>query len=65
MNAVRLANRESSNASSGMGVQLSEWEKSGWTYHAKGKCYISGIHRYERTFFKAYGCRRQQIHFPY
>jgi CDP-diacylglycerol---glycerol-3-phosphate 3-phosphatidyltransferase len=40
MKAVAQAGRRwnpSANGSSGRGVQLSEWEKDGWTYHAKGR----------------------------
>lgn len=43
MKAVRSVNREWKhedtewNALRGPGVQLSEWEREGWTYHAKGK----------------------------
>jgi CDP-diacylglycerol--glycerol-3-phosphate 3-phosphatidyltransferase len=35
-NAGRLWNPSASNGA-GRGVQLSEWEKEGWTYHAKGR----------------------------
>lgn len=43
MKAVRSVNREWKhedtewNTLRGPGVQLSEWEREGWTYHAKGK----------------------------
>lgn len=36
MNAVRGAKREW-NENKAEGVQLNEWAKEGWTYHAKGK----------------------------
>ncbi|THV01000.1 hypothetical protein K435DRAFT_776198 [Dendrothele bispora CBS 962.96] len=36
MKAVRAAGREWSASGSEGGIQLSEWEKQGWTYHAKG-----------------------------
>jgi CDP-diacylglycerol--glycerol-3-phosphate 3-phosphatidyltransferase len=39
MKAVAKAGRlwnPSANGGAGSGVQLSEWEKDGWTYHAKG-----------------------------
>ncbi|KAK7460367.1 CDP-diacylglycerol--glycerol-3-phosphate 3-phosphatidyltransferase [Stygiomarasmius scandens] len=39
MKAVEATGREwsvSDSGTSGHGVQLSEWEKDGWTYHAKG-----------------------------
>lgn len=39
MKAVRKAGREWPNGISNVsGVQLREWEKDGWTYHAKGSC---------------------------
>lgn len=45
MKAVRSASREWPHeaesdwaALRGPGVQLSEWEREGWTYHAKGSC---------------------------
>ena len=40
MKAVRAAGRSwaaSDGKDTGTGVQLSEWERGGWTYHAKGK----------------------------
>ena len=38
MNAVRAAGIEWSSDSPGVspGVQLNEWQREGWTYHAKG-----------------------------
>ncbi|KAJ6620069.1 hypothetical protein B0H10DRAFT_2175788 [Mycena sp. CBHHK59/15] len=36
MKAVKRAGRESSGSTGSRGVQLNEWEKDGWTYHAKG-----------------------------
>jgi len=37
MHAVRAAGQEwSQDEKGGSGVQLKEWEKPGWTYHAKG-----------------------------
>ncbi|KAI0958048.1 hypothetical protein AcW1_006238 [Taiwanofungus camphoratus] len=35
MKAVRAAGRDAADNYSS-GIQLSEWEKDGWTYHAKG-----------------------------
>jgi CDP-diacylglycerol---glycerol-3-phosphate 3-phosphatidyltransferase len=35
MKAVKFAGRSWS-AEGGNGVQLNEWTKEGWTYHAKG-----------------------------
>jgi len=40
MGAVRRAGRQ---WASGHGVELSEWEKQGWTYHAKG-IWVSPTH---------------------
>lgn len=43
MRAVRKAGRLWREAASGnfKGVQLSEWDKPGWTYHAKGmRCHV-------------------------
>jgi hypothetical protein len=40
MRAVHAAERSwipSNGTGSGTGVQLSEWERDDWTYHAKGK----------------------------
>ena len=40
MKAVRAAGRSwaaSDGKDTGTGVQLSEWERGGWTYHAKGR----------------------------
>ena len=44
MRAVRAAGRSWTAAAggggdedAGEGVQLTEWERKGWTYHAKGK----------------------------
>lgn len=41
MSAVRAAQKEWAHESSEVitGVQLHEWEREGWTYHAKGQPY--------------------------
>ena len=47
MKAVRHARREWKHedtdlaAMRGPGVQLSEWEREGWTYHAKGRLFFT------------------------
>ena len=42
MRAVRLAGKDWNNAADApSGVLLSEWQKDGWTYHAKGTLSLS------------------------
>jgi CDP-diacylglycerol--glycerol-3-phosphate 3-phosphatidyltransferase len=46
MRAVAKAGRIwnlSANGGRGRGVQLNEWEKDGWTYHAKGSLFFLKI----------------------
>lgn len=44
MRAVRDARREwvpqDHDGEQHPGVQLHEWERAGWTYHAKGECHV-------------------------
>jgi hypothetical protein len=61
MKAVDAAGRNWS-ADSGKGVQLNEWAREGWTYHAKGTFSISSrrtsidlfLHFYKRNMAIAY-----------
>lgn len=44
MNAVRAAGREWASKAGSItnpGIQLNEWERNGWTYHAKGEFIVS------------------------
>jgi CDP-diacylglycerol--glycerol-3-phosphate 3-phosphatidyltransferase len=56
MKAVHKAGRiwrEGDDNDSGSGVQLNEWERHGWTYHAKGKfIFFPHCSRIKFTLFK-------------